>query len=340
MYSNKVNPRLPRPYAKGEKIRMIQFDVTTFGESMVRLSVPVGRPLELTSQLDMHIAGSESNVLAVLAQLGHRCHWVSSIPDNALGRLVANQFRLRGIDLSGVVWRENGRIGTYFVEMVAAPRVVQVIYDRDNSCVTQMTPEQVDWDTLLDTRLLHLTGITPALSAGCHEIVQEAVMRARAAGVPVSFDINYRGKLWSPKTAANTLLPLIQGCALLFCAKRDAELLYGITGTAESVITQLAEKTEAQQIVVSVGSEGVVGWDRQQFIHQPAFNTTIIDALGAGDALAAGVIHGWMAGEFERGLQMGSALAAMALSQVGDMVVVTQSALDDLLEAGQRKVQR
>lgn len=319
---------------------MIRFDVTTFGESMLRLSVPVGRPLELTSRLDMHIAGSESNVLAVLAQLGHRCHWVSSVPDNALGRLVANKFRLRGIDLSGVVWRENGRIGTYFVEMVAAPRIVQVIYDRDNSCVTQMTPADVGWDALLDTRLLHLTGITPALSAGCHEIVQEAVTRALAARVPVSFDINYRGKLWSPETAAKALLPLIQGSTLLFCAKRDAELLFDITGTAETVATQLAAKTGAQHVIVSVGAEGVVGWDGQQLIHQSAFDTTLIDALGAGDALAAGVIHGWLSGDFARGLQMGAVLAAMALSQVGDMVVVTQSALDDLLEKGERKVQR
>ena len=145
---------------------------------MLRLSVPVGRPLELSSRLDMNIAGSESNVLAVLAQLGHDCSWASSLPDNALGRLVANQFRLRGIDLSGVVWRENGRIGNYFVEMVAPPRTIQVIYDRDNSCVTQMTPAQIDWDALLDTRLLHLTGITPALSEGCQAIVQEAVARA------------------------------------------------------------------------------------------------------------------------------------------------------------------
>ena len=319
---------------------MTRFDVTTFGESMLRLSVPVGRPLELSSRLDMNIAGSESNTLAVLAQLGHDCSWASSLPDNALGRLVANQFRLRGIVLSGVVWQENGRIGNYFVEMVAPPRTIQVIYDRANSCVTQMSPAQIDWDSLLDTRLLHLTGITPALSAGCRAIVQEAVTRAQAANVPVSFDVNYRSKLWTLDEAAKTLLPLLQKSALLFCAKRDAEKLFGISGTVEEVIEQLAEKTEARHIVVSIGAKGVVGWDGQQFIHQSAYETTIIDALGAGDALAAGVIHGWLADEFARGLQMGSALAAMALSQVGDMVVVTQSALDNLLEKGQRGVRR
>lgn len=318
---------------------MPQYDVTTFGESLLRLSVPVGRPLELSSRLDMHIAGSESNVLAILAQLGHACSWTSSLPDNALGRLVANQFRLRGIDLSGVVWRENGRVGTYFVEMVAPPRPIQVIYDRQDSCVSQLTAAQIDWDALLDTRLLHLTGISPALSESCRAIVAEAVARAREAGVPISFDVNFRGKLWSSAEAAAFLLPLLSGTALLFCAKRDAEL-FGITGSAENVVMQLAEKTQAQQIVVSNGAKGVIGWDGQQVIRQPVYKTTIIDALGAGDALAGGVIHGWLADDFARGLQMGAALAAMALSQVGDMVVVTQAALDNLVEKGQRGVNR
>lgn len=319
---------------------MTRFDVTTFGESMLRLSVPVGRPLELTSHLDMNIAGSESNVLAVLAQLGHRTSWASSLPENALGRLAANQFRLRGIDLSGVIWRENGRLGKYFVEMVAPPRVIQVIYDRENSCVTKMTPAEVDWNALLDTRLIHLSGITPALSAGCQAIVQQTVSMAQAANIPVSFDVNYRSKLWSPSEAAEVLLPLMKGTAILFCAKRDAELLYGLSGTTEEVIEQLAELTQAQHIVVSVGSDGVIGWDGQEFIYQSAYETMIIDALGAGDALAAGVINGWLADDFAQGLQMGAALAAMALGQVGDMVVVTPSALDDLLGKGQRKVQR
>ena len=128
---------------------------------------------------------------------------------------------------------------------------------------------------------IHLTGITPALSGGCQAIVKEAVARAHAAGVPVSFDVNYRSELWSPIEAAATLLPILQGTALLFCAKRDAELLYGLSGIPEEVVEQLAEKTQAQHIVISIGSKGVVGWDGQQFIHQSAYETLIIDALDA-----------------------------------------------------------
>lgn len=319
---------------------MPRFDVTTLGESMLRLSVPVGRPLELAAQLDVHLAGSESNALAALASLGHRCSWVSSLPDNAVGRLAGNQLRLRDIDLSGVIWKSDCRLGTFYVELGAPPRATQVIYDRADSCTSHLTPDQIDWDHLLDTRLLHLTGITPALSANCHGIIREAVERAQGAGIPLSFDINHRHRLWSPSEAAQILLPLLQGVALLFCARRDAELLFGFSGTPEEMILQLEKETSAGHIVLSIGAGGVVGWDGQHTFRQPAYEATLIDALGAGDALAAGVIHGWLEGDFARGLKMGAALAAMALSQEGDMVVVTPSALEDILHSGQREVRR
>ena len=319
---------------------MTRFDVTTFGETMLRLSVPVGQPLAWARQLDVHVGGAESNVMAILAQLGHRCSWLGGLPQNALGQLAANELRLRQIDLSGVVWHENGRMGTYYIEMGAPPRTTQVIYDRANACVTQTTLAQVDWAHLLDTRLLHLTGITPALSASCQAIVAEALKRAQEAEIPVSFDVNYRSKLWTAEEAGETLLSLLQGVTLLFCAQRDAELLFGLTGTAEAVIEQLATKTEAKQIVLSIGAEGAIGWDGQQFWQQPAYDTVMIDVPGAGDALSAGVIHGWLEGTFARGLQMGAALAAMALSQMGDMVMVTPEMLSGLLEREQGRVQR
>ena len=319
---------------------MTRFDVTAFGESMLRMSVSIGQRLELATQLDVHPAGAETNVLAALSQMGRRCGWLSALPDNPLGRLIANQFRMRGIDLSGVLWAQSGRVGTYFIEMAAPPRVTQVIYDRANSCVSQLTPDQVDWDYLLDSRLLHLTGITPALSAGCQTIVREAISRAHAAGIPVSFDINYRQKLWSAADAADVLLPLLERVTLLFCPLADAHLLFGTTGTAENVIKQLAARTYIKHIILSVGEDSVVAWDGTRIYRQPAHETMIIDPIGAGDALAAGVIHGWLAGDFVRGLQIGVALAALVLGQFGDMVVVAPTELDALLNKRQRGISR
>lgn len=319
---------------------MTRFHVTSFGEAMLRLSVPAGARLEAARQLDAHPAGAESNVLAALARLERRCGWLSALPDNALGRLVAGQLRQAGVDVTAVNWLEAGRMGVYFVEFAAPPRASQVIYDRADSCITRLHPEQINWDTLLNTRLLHLTGITPALSPGCQQIVAEAQQRARQKGVAVSFDVNYRGKLWSAATAAATLLPLMQQVDLLLCSRRDAHTLFGCDGPPQSIVEQLGNKTNARQIVVTLAEEGVTGWDGSAFHRQPAQPVQIVDRIGAGDALAAGVLHGWLAADFAAGLRYGVTLAALALSQHGDMVITTRRELDTLVAAGAGDVVR
>lgn len=308
-----------------------RFDVTSFGEAMLRLSVPQGVRLAAADRLEMHVAGAESNVLAALAQLGRRCGWVSALPQNPLGQRVVRQLQQAGIDHAAVVWQPNGRLGTYYVEFAVPPRGIQVYYDRADSCVTTLDPAAVEWDYLLDTRLLHLTGITPPLSATCHEIVAELIRRAKAQGVPVSFDVNYRGKLWSAEAAAAGLMPLMQGVDLLLCSQRDAQNLFGCHGSAKEIVSQLAEKTAAKQIVVSLANEGVIGWDGAAFMEQPAHDVVVIDRIGAGDALAAGVIDGWLAGDLGQGLRYGTMMAALALSQHGDMLETSRPEVEALL---------
>lgn len=318
---------------------MTRFEMTTFGEAMLRLSVPAGSRMETAAQLDMHPAGAEANVAAALSRLGKTTGWVSSLPDSALGRVVSNKLRQAGVDLSAVRWQQQGRIGTYFVELSVPPRPIQVIYDRADTCITTLQPEQIDWDYLLDTSILHLTGITPALSPGCEAITAEAVQRAGQQGVPVSLDINFRSKLWTAEKAAAVLRPLMQQVALLFCSLRDAETLFGCSGSGEKVVQQLATVSSARRIVVSVGEDGVVGWDDGRLHHQSAREVQIVDRIGAGDALAAGVLCGWLDGDFERGLAYGVTMAALALSQHGDMVITTRRELESLAaEAGQKIV--
>jgi 2-dehydro-3-deoxygluconokinase len=318
---------------------MTRFDMTTIGEAMLRLSVPAGTRLETADQLDIHPAGAEANVAAALSRLGKRIGWASSLPDSALGRVVTNQLRQAGVDLSAVRWQQQGRIGTYFVELSVPPRPIQVIYDRADTCITTLQPEQIDWDYLLNTRVLHLTGITPALSFSCEAITAEAVRRASQQGVPVSLDINFRSKLWTAEKAAAVLRPLMQQVTMLFCSLRDAESLFGCSGSGEDVIQQLAAISSARQIVVTVGEEGVVGWEDGRISHQAAREVQIVDRIGAGDALAAGVLCGWLDGDFERGLAYGVTMAALALSQHGDMVITTGDEMKSLAaQSGQKMV--
>lgn len=306
---------------------------------MLRLSVPPGVRIETATQFDVLPGGAESNVVTALARLGLRTARCGALPDSPLGRLAANHLRMAGVNLEGVHWCSEGRMGVYFVEFAVPLRATQVIYDRADSCAARMTPEQVHWEHLLNTRLLHLTGITPALSPTCLAVTQEAVRQAREAGVAISFDVNYRARLWSIERAAQTLSPLIEGCDLLFCNRLDAARLFGLDCPAEEAVQRLAERTRARVTVMSMGAEGAVMWDGAQLSHQPALPTVIIDRPGAGDGLAAGVLYGWLSGDLKMGLRYGVALAALALSQRGDLIVATKQEVESLL-AGNEAILR
>jgi len=218
-------------------------------------------------------------------------------------------------------------MGTYYVEFGEPPRGIQVTYDRALSCTTQLHPGEIDWESLLDTRILHLTGITPALSSSCREIILEAARRAKESNIPISFDVNYRQKLWSESEAREILLPLLQNVEIVFCGQADAKRLFKITGSMQEVAQGMLELTQAHHVILTFGEQGALLWDGKEWQHEPARTTHILDRLGAGDALAAGVIHGWLDGDLSAGLRYGVTLAALALSQRGDMVITNKSEL-------------
>jgi 2-dehydro-3-deoxygluconokinase len=303
------------------------FDVTTLGEMLLRLSVPSGERLENTKHLDLHPAGAEANVVTLLARLERKTCWIGALPKNPLAQLAANTLRLAGVDTRGVIWNENGRMGTYYVEFGELPRGIHVTYDRAHSCAAQLQTNQINWDLLLDTRLLHLTGITPPLSPSCQEIILEVMRRAKERGVPISFDVNYRQKLWSESNATQTLLPLIQNVELLFCSQTDAIRLFHCTGSMQEIAQGMLELSRAHYAVITFAEQGALLWNGKEWEHGPARPTRIIDRLGAGDALAAGVIHGWLDGDLSAGLRYGVTLAALALSQFGDMVITNKEEL-------------
>jgi 2-dehydro-3-deoxygluconokinase len=191
----------------------------------------------------------------------------------------------------------------------------------------------MQWDKLLNTRLIHLTGITPALSPSCAATIQAIIARAKEAGIPVSFDINYRQKLWMEAEARDWLTPVIQGVDLLLCGQGDARRVFGIDSTPEAAVTTLAEYSRAKQVAVSIGDQGVIAWDGTRIIEQPAVPVEVIDRIGAGDALAAGIIHGWLDGDLALGLRYGVMLAALKLSQRGDTVITTPEEVASLMSS-------
>lgn len=317
-----------------------QYDLTTIGETMLRLSVPLGSRLSDLRQLDVEIGGAESNVCVALARLGRTTSWQSRLPEHALADAVLRALRADGVDVSAVVRAAGERLGTYFIELASAPRASQVIYDRAGSAATRLGPADVSWGQLLDTRILHLTGITAALGAGPYAAVAEALRRARAAGVTVSFDVNYRGKLWGPEEAGAAMLPLLAEADVLFCKSADARLLFGCAGEPRAQVEALRRLTRAATIFCTFGAEGAAVLHGDAFHRQPALPVQIVDRIGSGDAFAAGALDGLLDGDPELGLRRGVALAAIALTQHGDRVLTSRAELEAVMGAGAGDVVR
>lgn len=184
-----------------------------------------------------------------LARLDRRCGWIGRLPDHARADAILRALRSDGVDVGTVRRAAGERLGTYFIEYATQPRSIQVICDRADSAAAHMTIDDLDWNYALDTRMLHLTGITAALSDNCYEVVAELIRRARQAGVIVSFDVNYRAKLWDATTAGSKLRPLIAEADLLLCKGSDAALLCGCAGDPRELMTQLQRLTRASDLL-------------------------------------------------------------------------------------------
>ncbi|CAA9238507.1 MAG: 2-dehydro-3-deoxygluconokinase, partial [uncultured Chloroflexia bacterium] len=299
-----------------------RFDLTTFGETMLRLSVPQGDRLERVLSLDVTAGGAESNVAIAVSRMGKRVAWTSRLPVSPLGRRIERSLRIEGVDTSMVRWVDQGRVGTYFIEFAPPPRRIEVVYDRRDSAASQMTAADFDWDRLLDTRVLHLTGITPGLSKACLEATAAAIKQARERGIMVSFDVNYRARLWSPDEARDALLPLLRQASLVICGTADAQTLFGLSGEPESVLDDLQQLTQSPGVVLTRGDQGSLAREGSgTIIRQSAIPTQIVDRIGAGDAFSAGVLCGILEGSLAQGLRYGTAMSAHKLTTFGDVML-------------------
>jgi len=308
------------------------FDLVTLGESMLRFSPPgVGR-IEQARAFDCSLGGAESNVAVALARMGKRAAWFSRLPASPLGRVVTNTLNQCGVDTSTVHWAEGERLGTYFVEFGSPPRPTRVWYDRADSAASRMTPADLPATLIQSATWLHLTGITPALSPSCQAATQAALALATAAGVRTAFDVNYRALLWSPSQAAQTCEPFCQQADLVFIATRDAQNLFNIDGEPPHIAQTLYERWGGA-VVVSNGAAGVWGCDAGGVVHSAAFAVEIVDRVGAGDALAAGVLC--LLGEgaaLGAALRFGAALAALKMTIHGDLALTTRAEVEALLD--------
>lgn len=312
-------------------------DVVTIGETLLRLTAPPGFGLEQTEILRLEVAGAESNVAIGLSRLGISSGWISRLVNNPLGRRIANKIREHGVDVSRVIWTSEGRVGLYYLELGQPPRPYQVIYDRAGSAFSQIDPEEVDWNYIRQARLIHLTGITPALSLNCYRLICRAIQEAQSAGLKISFDVNYRSKLWSPEAARQAIQPLLPAIDVLFCTTQEAIHVLGWNGDPETILREAAQRYPRMTIVLTLEEGGALLLYEGQIYTQPGYPLEPIDRVGAGDAMVAGFLTGFLHGDPLRGLAYGVAYAALKHTFIGDIAWCNQSDLEQLIHNQQAR---
>jgi 2-dehydro-3-deoxygluconokinase len=289
-------------------------EIITLGETMAVLTpVRQGR-IANSRTLHLGIGGAESNVAISLVRLGIPAGWISALGKDDLGDLVLNTVRGEGVDCSQVT-RLSAPTGLYLRDEPGNGHV-RAVYYRSGSAASQMGPAQVSAEYLSGAKVLHLSGITMALSAACSELVRSAAGMARRCGVKVSLDVNYRSKLWRPEQARAAVDALLPHVDILFAGDDEAELLWGEAGS-----DWLARRAAAGpgEVILKRGAQGALGWHAGHVIDAPGLSVPVRDTVGAGDAFAAGYMaaRSWGFGLAER-LRYGNAMGAYTVSTYGD----------------------
>jgi 2-dehydro-3-deoxygluconokinase len=325
-------------------------DVVTFGEAMIRLSPPNFRRLEQARSLDIQVGGAELNTAVALARLGRTAAWVSRLTDNPLGRLIANHAREAGVSTEHVLWTRDDRVGLYFLEFGAAPRASSVLYDRKGAAIAGVARGMIAWKEVFQgSKWFHVTGITPALSASAAQVTREALDAARAAGVGTSVDLNYRAKLWGTAEAGRCMSELMASCDVLITTEEDAERVFGVRGKDyEDVCTQLARRFPLRAVAVTLrenplvwkNSWTAIAYQDGKVLRTRTYEVEIVDRLGAGDSFAAGLIHGLLDGDLQKGLDWGVAASALKHTLPGDFAWVSPAEVQALLAGPGLRISR
>jgi 2-dehydro-3-deoxygluconokinase len=291
--------------------------VVTFGEIMLRLAPPGFERFLQTPQFVATFGGGEANVAVSLASFGVPARYVTVLPSNPIADACVAQLRGFGVDTSKIV-RGQGRMGIYYLEAGANQRPSKVVYDREASAISQARPGAIDWDDVFqDAGWLHVTGITPAIGQGAADLTLEAASKARAKGLTVSCDLNYRKNLWKyGKQAPEVMRELMKLVDVAIANEEDCQMALGIqagvdvhAGTLDasqySKLTGkvLAEFPNLKKIAITLReskSASYNGWsaclnDGASFMLSRHYEIThIVDRVGGGDAFAGGLIYGFM----------------------------------------------
>lgn len=331
-------------------------DVVTLGEIMLRLTPPGRQRFLQTPNFEVTFGGAEANVAVMLARLGESAGFVTKLPENELAQRAINELRGLGVDTTSIV-RGGDRMGVYFLEQGASQRGGKVIYDRAGSAIATALPGDFDWARILDqSEWLHWSGITPALSESAAMIVAQACVEARRRGLVISFDLNYRAKLWTHEVAGRTLAPLMEHVDLCITSAEEARTVFGLE-VEESSVSR--EEDAARALMETFGFNSVAltmrsaeradatTWGAMLLTEDGAFfsrrhEISIVDRVGAGDSFTGGLIFALRRGDDpQRAIDFAAAASTLKHTVPGDYALITLEEVEALAAgAGGGRVQR
>ncbi|GFZ31058.1 2-keto-3-deoxygluconate kinase [Clostridium zeae] len=293
-------------------------EVLTFGETMVLFNPESNGPLRYVNSFGKSVGGADSNVAAALSRLGHDVAWFSKLGKDEFGRQILNVVRGEGVDTSRVKFDAEASTGIMFKERIGGDNP-SVYYYRKGSAASRLSVEDIDAEYIKQAKIIHITGITPALSESARAMVFEVLKIAKENGITVSFDPNIRLKLWTIEEAKPVLLEIAKMSDIIFPGADEGGLLLGTTDEKEIAETFIA--LGAKIVAVKLGADGCYVADKDGGVYVSGFKIEkLVDTAGAGDGFAAGFLSGVLKGLSlsECGTQ-GNAVGAMATLVQGDM---------------------
>lgn len=350
-----------------------ELDLLSLGECMIRLSPPGHQRIELTPYFEAYAGGGEYNVAYALARYGMRTGWVSRLVDNPLGHFIRNHARVAGMDISEVIWvpydgsGRADRIGLNFTEVGTGVRASVSMYDRGHTAVSHMKVGDVDWKKIFRegrVRWFHIGGIFTALSDTCAEVAAESMKAARDAGTIVSYDLNFRSKLWSSTKAIEVTKKLTPYVDVLIGNEEDFQMVLGFeVEGADKNLTKLSiegYKKMVQRVVATYAHVQVVGttlrevvsglvnnWSAIMFYEGVFYQSRIYermeieDRVGGGDGFCSGLVYGLLHDMTpQECVEMGAAHGALLQTTRGDTSMVTLEEIKHVMSGGSARIKR
>lgn len=312
-----------------------EFDLLSLGEVMLRLSPPDNERMTRGGSFGKQVGGAELNAITGAAMLGLRCGIISKLPANDLGTFVKNTIRQGGVSDDYLVYDQDkdARLGVYYYENGAYPRKPRIVYDRKYTSMNKISIHEFDEKMFSSTRCFHTSGITLALSPQVRECAVEMIKRFKEGGAIISFDVNFRGNLWSGPEAKECIESILPYVDIFFCSEDTARLTFLKEGDVRTIMKSFAQEypisivASTQRIVHSpkrhtFGSIMYSAKEDAFYEEAPYADIEVVDRIGSGDAYISGVLYGYLSyeGDYQKALEYGNATSALKNTIPGDLL--------------------